>query len=122
MEFGEFADMRGRQLDDEFVHPEAAAIDHDLVAIFLKRLEAHIVEHGQDVGQGNRPVGAGIELETEERRRIVRTLIGAQRDGIVLVQVRQLHRVDHGVGDVIAFLIADGEGARPGHPVDARGR
>ncbi len=36
--------------------------------------------------------------------------------------MRQLHRVGDGLGDIIALLIADGEGAGPGQPVDARRR
>ncbi len=122
VKFGEFADVRRRQLDQELVNPARATLGLDFVAVFLERLQAHIVEHGQDVGQGHGAIGAGIELETEDRRRIVRPLIGAHGDGVIFVQLRQLHRIGHRFGDVITILVTGGQGARPGHPVDARRR
>ncbi len=115
---GKGADMAARQLEDELVHPESAKVGRlDAVAIFLKRLQAHIAEHRQDVAQGNGALGPGIELETEDALVIFHALVGAQVDRRLGAEVAEIDRVDDGVAGGVALLIAGGKGLGPGDPV-----
>ena len=90
LHFGEHEVGAARVLDLEVVHPDRRlALARHREAGLGQRLQAHVVEHWQDIGQGRR-FARTIELEAELQGAVGLGAVGAART------VCRPHGLDHG--------------------------
>ena len=102
--------LAGFVAQHELVDPDRLAGRRHLEALFDQRLQAHVLQDRQHIGQ--RGSGArAIELEAERHRAVARAAEGADADGLALGQVVDDRDVGQGLIGVVLVAIAGREGA-----------
>ncbi len=109
--------LAARIVEHELVGPDRAppALAPDgrqLEALFRQRLQAHVVEDRQHVGERDRIAGA-VELEAEAARRVAGVAEGADGDRRLLADPADRRQVGERLGRAIAVAVAGRERVGP---------